>query len=363
MKFKKIMICILIFALCFCLTSCGDGISNRNLQKILVENGVSQSEVEDVKVEKVINLENDIKGLDSSDYNKLILFNHDNKYIPVIVNTKTKKLTDTVTKFVPLNAIYDELQVSDLDKNIKNMLIYKKYLEKYGLGCLENAEYAREYLREVTGKNGIIDTAKARKIVSNSAAQTFPNIKSADDITILFEDDNAVPMYYIGTETKMVYNWWSLWPEYQYEMVKASLDQNTLSRIAAMYGQPYVMQTVWVALDKDLNRLGTYDSLNDAKNKLLSKNKNDKTEDKNKNNEQAKDKNNEQAKDKNNEQVKDKNDEQVNDSLFRVRKSASDAASQVGAFKILDNAKKTADAHKAEGYKVYDSKGNLVYEP
>lgn len=145
----------------------------------------------------------------------------------------------------------------------------------------------------------------------------------------------------------MVYNWWSLWPEYQYEMVKASLDQNTLSRITAMYGQPYVMQTVWVALDKDLNRLGTYDSLKDAKAKLLSKNKNDKTEDKNKNNEQAKDKNN----------------EQVNDSLFRVRKSANDAASQVGAFKILDNAKKTADAHKAEGYKVYDSKGNLVYEP
>lgn len=349
------MIYILIFALCFGLTACGDGVSNRDLQKILVENGLSQSEVKDVKVEKVINLENAIKGLDSSDYNKLILFNHDNKYIPVIVNTKTQKLTDTVTKFVPLNVIYDEFQVSDLDTNIKNMIIYKKYLEKYGLGCLENAEYAREYLREVTGKNGIIDTAKARKIVSNSAAQTFPNINSADDITILFEDDNAVPMYYIGAETKMAYNWNGIFPENVYNVWKANADSRTQQTMMALYGQPYAMRTVWVALDKDLNRLGTYSSLNDAKNKLLSKNKKDKTEDKNKNNEQAKDKNNEQAKDKNN--------EQINDSLFRVRKSASDAASQVGAFKILDNAKKTADAHKAEGYKVYDSKGNLVYEP
>ncbi len=346
MKFKKIMIYILIFALCFGLTSCGYGVSNRKLQKILVENGFSQSEVKDVKVEKVINLENAIKGLDSSDYNKLILFNHDNKYIPVIVNTKTQKLTDTVTRFVPLNVIYDEFQVSDLDTNIKNMIIYKKYLEN-GLGGLENAEYAREYLREVTGKNGIIDTTKARKIVSNSATQTFPNINSADDITILFEDDNAVPMYYIGTETKMAYNWNGVFPENVYNIWKANADSRTQQTMMALYGQPYAMRTVWAALDKDLNRLGTYSSLNDAKNKLLSKNKKDKTEDKNKNNEQAKDKNN----------------EQVNDSLFRVRKSASDAASQVGAFKILDNAKKSADAHKAEGYKVYDSKGNLVYEP
>ena len=65
MKFKKIMIYILIFVLCFGLTACGDGISNKDLQKIFVENGLSQSEVKDVKIEKVINLENDIGGLDS----------------------------------------------------------------------------------------------------------------------------------------------------------------------------------------------------------------------------------------------------------------------------------------------------------
>lgn len=275
MKFKKIMIYILIFVLCFGLTACGDGISNKDLQKIFVENGLSQSEVKDVKIEKVINLENDIGGLDSGKDNKLILVSYDNKYAKVIVNIKTNNLIDTITGYIPLNAVSYEIQCSDLDTNIKDVLVYKKYLEKYGVGCLENQEYAIEYLREITGKNGIIDTERARKVISNSNTEVFSNIDSADDITILFENDNAVPMYYIGTETEMVYNWWSLWPEYQYEMVKASLDRNTLSRIAAMYGQPYVMQTVWVALDKDLNRLGTYDSFEDAKTKLLSKNTNE----------------------------------------------------------------------------------------
>lgn len=43
--------------------------------------------------------------------------------------------------------------------------------------------------------------------------------------------------------------------------------------------------------------------------------------------------------------------------LYRVRKSWDDTKSQLGAFKILDNAKKACK----EGYSVYDSKGNVVY--
>lgn len=43
--------------------------------------------------------------------------------------------------------------------------------------------------------------------------------------------------------------------------------------------------------------------------------------------------------------------------LYRVRKSWSDAGSQLGAFSILDNAKKACKS----GYSVFDSKGNVVY--
>ena len=46
---------------------------------------------------------------------------------------------------------------------------------------------------------------------------------------------------------------------------------------------------------------------------------------------------------------------------FRVRKSWTDAKSQKGAYKILDNAKKCADQNP--GYKVFDADGKVVYEP
>lgn len=45
--------------------------------------------------------------------------------------------------------------------------------------------------------------------------------------------------------------------------------------------------------------------------------------------------------------------------MYRVRKSWSDAKSQIGAYKILDNAKKKADTNA--GYKVFDASGNIVY--
>ena len=44
---------------------------------------------------------------------------------------------------------------------------------------------------------------------------------------------------------------------------------------------------------------------------------------------------------------------------YRVRKSWEDASSQIGAFKILKNAKACAD--KNPGYLVFDDKGVVVY--
>ena len=46
---------------------------------------------------------------------------------------------------------------------------------------------------------------------------------------------------------------------------------------------------------------------------------------------------------------------------YRVRKSWTEAKSQKGAYKILDNAKKCADQNP--GYKVFDADGKVVYEP
>ena len=46
--------------------------------------------------------------------------------------------------------------------------------------------------------------------------------------------------------------------------------------------------------------------------------------------------------------------------LYRVRKTWSDSASQVGAYSNLDNAKKACDS-AGKAYSVYDSNGNVVY--
>lgn len=45
--------------------------------------------------------------------------------------------------------------------------------------------------------------------------------------------------------------------------------------------------------------------------------------------------------------------------MYRVRKSWSDAKSQIGAYKVLANAKKKADENS--GYKVFDAYGNVIY--
>ena len=49
------------------------------------------------------------------------------------------------------------------------------------------------------------------------------------------------------------------------------------------------------------------------------------------------------------------------DAWYRVRKGWGDAGSQIGAFKVLDNAKACADQHP--GYYVFDPDGKKVYTP
>lgn len=51
----------------------------------------------------------------------------------------------------------------------------------------------------------------------------------------------------------------------------------------------------------------------------------------------------------------------TDDVIYRVRKSANDAKSQIGAYRSLDSAKALAD--KNSGYSVYDTNGKLKYTP
>lgn len=46
---------------------------------------------------------------------------------------------------------------------------------------------------------------------------------------------------------------------------------------------------------------------------------------------------------------------------YRVRETWADSKTRKGVYKILDNAEKCADQNP--GYKVFDTEGNVVYEP
>lgn len=49
--------------------------------------------------------------------------------------------------------------------------------------------------------------------------------------------------------------------------------------------------------------------------------------------------------------------------MYRVRKSPGDSSSQIGAFADLERAVNLASSRSAEGYKVYDMEGNLIFAP
>lgn len=49
--------------------------------------------------------------------------------------------------------------------------------------------------------------------------------------------------------------------------------------------------------------------------------------------------------------------------IYRVRKTAGDAKTQIGAWSSLDSAKKQADQNAKAGYKVFDNNGKLIYTP
>lgn len=48
---------------------------------------------------------------------------------------------------------------------------------------------------------------------------------------------------------------------------------------------------------------------------------------------------------------------------YRIRKSAEDSTTQIGAFSDLERAKAFASAYAEDGYKVYDMNGNMIFEP
>lgn len=155
MNFKRIILYITTIAICITLSACGNNLSNSQLQKILKANGYNY---ESAKLATILDLSSNIEGLDNNDKNKLVLVCYGDYYGLAIINTETEKVTIPTFGYVPLNVIQQKIWTMDKDINIKNVSILKNYIEQYGINGLEEKEYAEKYLRELTGKDGIIST-------------------------------------------------------------------------------------------------------------------------------------------------------------------------------------------------------------
>lgn len=268
---KKILILVISIFISISLTACGNGLTDRQLTKILKENGYTPNKA---KVLSVVDCPSNIEGLENGN-NKFVLtsdtVNGTTNHAFGIINTDTRHITDIPFQYTPLNFVQQGIWLKDNITNMNCFNIARKYIEKYGVNAFTDKDHAEEYLRELTKNNHVINTVEAQDIINNSVTQIFPKITSPDDITVFYEDNSAVPLYYATESTDMVYNWNGIFDESVYKVWAASTDRESQSIMQAMYGSPYVMKECVAVVDSNMNQVGTFKSMDEAKAQLKDK--------------------------------------------------------------------------------------------
>ena len=135
---------------------------------------------------------------------------------------------------------------------------------QHGVNCMDTKAHAESYLKELTDK-GIISLDVAQNLVSSSTTQIFPNIKSSDEVVVIFKKNTAVPTHYTTRSSTMSYNWDMVFPENVYKVWEASTDYQSKNIMKSLHGSPYVLKEVWAVFNSDLQEIGTFDSLEAVK--------------------------------------------------------------------------------------------------
>ncbi len=471
------------FLIIFTLTACGGKISNKALQKML-KNDTDFTDIDFSSAKTITETELD-------ENTKTVLFsakeseNTKLAYYIAIVNTKSDDLLPVDITYEPLQFLQKEISANRPQS--MNMEYYIKVTERLADDneYFNNEENNIQFLRDITGTNGIISTGTAQSAITAIAKEDFAE-NDAEDFLVIFEEDNANPIQYAIKGVDSVYSWDWL-PESQYLTFVTSSNKEELEKAEDEYGPAYSDESVWIAYDLNKEKKGVYktkaelyeaatgnksefeeepekpdgvltlatvtdkapfayvsggipigadidiaraiaeelnmeleistmsssnaingtakgtyhmamaayntsvenDSIRFTDNYygdyviLLGKNggkindkicsalatlKADGTIKKIINNHNA-GKTPQPIEEKPQQKTEDLSaDKPTQDSTnaaisYRVRKSSDDSKSQIGAFASLENAKKEANAHKDEGYKVYDMSGKLVYTP
>ena len=298
---KKLLTLITAIVMLFVITSCGSSVSDRALRNMLKENGY---EYEDCEVKKIYSLSKDLKNFVNDKNNKLVLFEDDDNYGYAVLNTKEKRLVRPRISYIPLDVIQNEIYQNDMNINTRCIEIYKRYIENNGIYCFEDKAIAETYLREITGANGVIPTTTAQNAIINRLSDILPEAASAV-AEIIFEKNSAVPMYYA------IQGNGGMWTTYDTNMSIVQVFPTKQELNNALKPNNYTMQTGPAS----------------------------------------------------NTQTAPVSDDSAAQALYYVRTSFENIDTQKGAFSNLQNARVAADESAAAGYKVYDLYGNIVYTP
>lgn len=347
---KPILLVAIMFLLVSGLVGCNSNkVTDKSIRKMLAQ---------DEEISKLIDVSSVvIKATEDIDdkCNKFILLygtivdTGNNMYFPILVNTQEKQAS-SIYWGAPLKMIMQQVLLGeDEETNIEIFNRMAECIKLHGSDYLSSEENAIDFVNDITVNNNIIDLKTARKTI----ADQFINAsgKSSNEFEVFFEKGTAIPKYYAVKSSERVYRWNSFVPESAYSYwSRTNRDSELL--LEGMYGPAYGLETVWKVVDiQNSKELSTsYNSIEEIKKKFNVDGQetiSTKTVEKSSKKQQA--------------ENTDNND--TSNKLYRVRTSYDNAQSQIGAFKVLDNAKRLADTHKAEGYKVFDENGTLVYEP
>lgn len=326
---KAFSVFMAVFMLCF-VCGCAGGQNNlESLKNIVAENGYdAQIDIGTLEIVSSLDLNAGVQGLKSSENYDLMLLACDQPLIelPVPVSKSykicavdfenEKMLPFEYGEYFPLTVILDfYIQFSSSRIQQQNFNIISSYINKYGFDFCQNTHYADMYIRRITGANGFIPLSEAQGLIDGALPSLFEG-QDFDSVEAVFEEGSAVPTSYRCTK------------ETDGEKTVVTLDRD--------FGELFTSNGEITEDAEPGDEEYVYDEF-----RFVEEDEHPANTD---------------------------GDEQESNvssapTIYKVRKGANQAASQLGAFSDLNNAKKLADEKKADGYKVYDQDGKLIYTP
>lgn len=250
-KFLALSVAIILST--FCLTACGNMMSNKELQKLLTDDkDLSHIDSESAKMlsEKEINDELSAIMFSAKDEDAKTAC-----YIAVLDKEK-EELSLFEPSYSPL--IFMQKEISYNRPQTLNNSYFEKVSEKLieDEYFFEDEENSKEFLREISSKGGIVSTATAQDIITE-IAKTELGFENDEEFCAVFENDCAIPICYASKSVESVYCWDWL-PESQYLTFVSSSSDDELDEAREKYGPEYDEKSVWVAYDLNGEKAGLY---------------------------------------------------------------------------------------------------------